>query len=156
MGQSDIKLYRNVSSTENILRKLSKTSNKTFSSHKRGGFLTEKQMKYFTYEFEKVTNFGKLYLLPKIHKRRYNVPGRPVISNCGSPTEKFSEFQDHLKRIIQRGWSYIKDSGDFINKTKNLSAISDNAILVTARVVRLYLNIPYEAGLRGLREALDR
>ena len=93
-----------------------------FSSLKKRDFLTEKQMKYFTYEFKKATNFGKLYLLPKIHKRLHNVPGRPVISNCGSPTEKCSEFLDHhLKSIMQKGWSYIKDSGDFINKTKNLS-----------------------------------
>ena len=113
--------------TENILSKLSKTSKRIFSSPKRRGFLTEKQMKYFTYEFKKATNFGKLYLLPKIHKRLHNVPGRPVISNCGSPTEKCSEFLDHhLKAIMQKGWSYIKDFGDFINKTRNLSTIHDN------------------------------
>ena len=65
-------------------------------------------MKYFTYEFKKATNFGKLYLLSKRHKRLHNVPGRPVISNCGSPTEKYSEFLDHhLKSIMQKGWSYI-------------------------------------------------
>ena len=57
---------------------------------------------------------------------------------------------------MQKGWSYIKDSGDFINKTKNLSTIPDNAILVTADVVGLYPCIPHEAGLRGLREALDK
>ena len=114
-------------------------------------------MKYFTYEFKKATNFGKLYLLPKIHKRLHNVPGRPVISNCGSPTEKCSEFLDHhLKPIMQKGWSYIKDSGDFINKTKSLSTIPDNAILVTADIVGLYPSIPHEAGLRALREALDK
>ena len=58
---------------------------------KRRGFLTEKQMKYFTYEFKKATKFGKLYLSPKIHKSLHNVLGIPVISNCGSPTEKFPE-----------------------------------------------------------------
>ena len=79
---SDTKVSRDVSNTENILSKLSETSNGMFISLKRIGFLTEKQMKYFTYEFKKATNFGKLYLLPKIHKRLHNVPGRPVISNC--------------------------------------------------------------------------
>ena len=77
---SDTKIYRDVS--KNILRKLSETSNKMFSNLKRRGFLTEKQMKYFTYEFKKATNFGELYLLPRIHKRLLDIPGRPVISNC--------------------------------------------------------------------------
>ena len=31
-----------------------------FNSLKRRGFLTEKRIKHFTYEFKKVTNFGKL------------------------------------------------------------------------------------------------
>ena len=74
-----------------------------------------------------------MYLLPKIHKRLFNVPGRPVISNCGSPTEKVSEFLDsHLKGIMQESWSYIKDLNDFINKTKNLKYIPKYALLVTA------------------------
>ena len=90
-------------------------------------------MKYFTYEFKKATKSVKCYFFPKIHKRLYYVPGRPVVSNCRSPIEECSEFPDHhLKHIIQNGWSYIKDSDDFINKTKNLSTIPDNAILVTS------------------------
>ena len=57
---------------------------------------------------------------------------------------------------MQKVWSYIKDSGDFINKTKNLSTIPDNAILVTADVMGLYPSIPHEAGLGVFREALDK
>ena len=35
--------------------------------------------------------------------RLLNVPGRPMISNCGTPTEKASEFLDYrLKPIMQR------------------------------------------------------
>ena len=37
---------------------------------------------YFSFEFKKATNLGKLYLLPKIHKRLFDVPGPPVIPNC--------------------------------------------------------------------------
>ena len=119
---------------------------KMFSSLKRTGFLAEKQMKYFTYELEKPTNFGKLYLLPKVHKRIHNVPGRPVISNCERPTGKCSEFLDHhLKPVIQNCGSYIKDTGNFINKTKNLSTILFCGILFTADVVGLYPSMPYEA-----------
>ena len=94
-----------------------------------------------------------MYLLPKIHKRLYDVPGRPVISNCGTLTE----FLDHhLKPVMQEGDSYIKDTGDVFNKIKNINAIPENAILVTADVVGLYPSIPHQAGLEALREALDK
>ena len=77
-----------------------------------------------------------MYLLHKIHKRLYDVPGGPVISNCGRPKEKASECLDNqLKEVMQNGWSYIKDSNDFIKKIKHLKNIPDNAILVTADAV---------------------
>ena len=42
-----------------------------------------------------------MYLLPEIHKRLYDAPGRPVISNCGTPTEKTSGFFDNqLKEVM--------------------------------------------------------
>ena len=123
---------------------------------KRKGLITQKEIKYFTYEFEKSANLGKFYLLPKIHKRLSAVPGRPVISNCGTPTEKTSEFVDfHLKPIMQNGWSYVRDSNDFINKIKNLKHIPSNSILVTAEVVGLYPCNPHESGLNAIKEALE-
>ena len=98
-----------------------------------------------------------MYLLPKIHKRLFDVPGRPVISNCGTPTEKVSEFLDHhLKPVMQEVESYIKATGDFLNKTKNINAIPENVILVAADMVVFYPSIPYQAGLEALREALDK
>ena len=55
---------------------------------------------------------------------------------------------------MQRGKSYVKDSGDSINKIKNLQNIPEGAILVTQDVVGLYPSIPHETGLNALREAL--
>ena len=99
---------------------------------------------------------SKLYLSPKIHKRLANAPGRPVISNCGTPTEKASELLDHyLKPVMQKGKSQFKDSGNLINKIKKLQSIPDRAILVTSDVVALYPSIPHEAGLKALKDALD-
>ena len=81
-----------------------------FKNLRREGVTLEKKLKYFSFEYKKATNLGKLYLLPKIHKRLKNVSGRPAISNCGTPTEKVSEFLDHhLRPVIQNGWSYTKD-----------------------------------------------
>ena len=60
------------------------------------------------YEYKKVSKLGKLYLLPKIHKTLHNFSGRPLISNCGTPTEKASENY-HFKLVMQRGKSYMKE-----------------------------------------------
>ena len=80
-----------------------------------------------------------------------------MIPNCGTPTENLSEFLDHhLKSVMPEGKSYIKDTGDFLNKIKKINAIPENAILVTAVVVGLYPSVPHQAGLEALREALDK
>ena len=57
---------------------------------------------------------------------------------------------------MQESWSYIKDSNNFINKTKNLQNIPKDALLVTTDVVELYPSILHEAGLKTLKEALDK
>ena len=94
--------------------------------------------------------------MPKIHKRLPEVPGRPIILNCVAPTEKVSEFLDfHFKSILQERASYMKDTTDFHDKIKNLR-VPEDAFLVTADVVGLYPNIPHEAGLKLLKEALDK
>ena len=53
---------------------------------------------------------------------------------------------------MQESWSYIKYSNGFINKTKNLKDIPQDALLVSEDVVGLYPNIPHEAGLKDERE----
>ena len=81
-----------------------------FRDLKTKGFIAEKELKYFTYEYKKACNLGKMYLLLEIHKRLSDVPGRSVISNCGIPTEKVSEFLGYqLKPVMQNGKSYIRD-----------------------------------------------
>ena len=75
------------------------------------------------------------------------MPGRTVISNCGTPTENVSEFLDNqLKPVMQEGMSYIKDSNDFTHKIRDLKDIPNDALLVTADVAGLYPSIPHEAG----------
>ena len=66
--------------------------------------LLNKQLKHFTIEHKKATNLGKMYLPHTVHKRLCNVPGKPVISNCETPTEKASELLDNqLKEVMQNG-----------------------------------------------------
>ena len=96
-----------------------------------------------------------MYLLPKIHKSLNDIPGRPIISNCGIPMENLSEsLNHHLQPIMKAGKSCIKDIGDFLEKLKNLGNVPSNAILAIADVVGLYPSIPYNAGLQALHEKL--
>ena len=125
-------------------------------SLKTKGFFAEKELKYFTYEYKKASNLGKMYLLPKIHKRLSDVAGRPVILNCGMATEKASEFLDYqLNPVMQNGTSYIRDSGHFLENIKNVSTLPENITLATDDVVGLYPSISYQAGLSALKEALE-
>ena len=152
----DRKVYQEVRFSENILTDFFEKRNTMFKKLRRKGVILEKELKYFSFEYKKATNLGKLYLLPKIHKRLKNVPGRPVISNCGTPTEKVSEFHDHLLNpVMQSCWSYIKDSGDSLKKISNVGNIPENAILVTADVIGMYPNIPHNAGLKALNNVLE-
>ena len=153
---NDKRIYKEVKFNENILTGLVEKSNKIFNRLCSHRMISESELKYLTYNFKKATNLGKLYFLPKIHKRLANVPGRPFISNCGTPTEKVSEYLDFLlKLVMQDGWSYVKDTGDFLKKIKRLRKIPESAILVTANVVGLYPNITHHLSLQSLRKRLN-
>ena len=86
----------------------------------------------------------------------FNIPGRPIISNCGAPTEKASEFLDyHLKTghtkqlVIYQGFMGLSEKDQIGN-------LPENSILVTANVVGLYPSIPHEIDLKALEEALEK
>ena len=115
--------------------------------------ISDETLDYFLVNNPKL---GRFYLLPKIHKRLYNVPGRPVISNSGYYTENISAFLEyHLKPISQKVKSYIKDNNDFLRKLDALPSLPEDTILCTIDVVGLYPNIPHEDGLVAMRKALD-
>ena len=69
-----------------MLSNLVDTSSKFFRGLQTKGFITEKELEYFRYVYKKADNLGKTYLLPKIYKMLSDIPGRPVISNCGNPS----------------------------------------------------------------------
>ncbi|XP_062572166.1 uncharacterized protein LOC134234122 [Saccostrea cucullata] len=96
---------------------------------------------------------GQFYLLPKIHKE--GMPGRPIVSAIGHPTEKISEFIDlHLRPHVESLPSYLKDTMDYINKTLS-TGLPDHTLLVTMDVTSLYTNIPHDEGIEACREVWD-
>ncbi|XP_066911610.1 uncharacterized protein [Clytia hemisphaerica] len=122
------------------------------SIDKRGD-IPRDTLDYFLVENPKI---GRFYLLPKIHKRLYRVPGRPVISNSSYYTENISAFLDfHLKPLAKQVKSFVKDTNDFLKKLSSLPNLPSDTILCTADVVGLYPSIPHEDGLESLRRAFD-
>ena len=86
----------------------------------------------------------------------HDVPGRPVISNCGYYTENISSFSDyHLQLLAQKVKSYIKDTNHFLSKLKSIGKLPDGAILCTIDIVGLYPNIPHGEGLTSLPRFLQ-
>ena len=115
--------------------------------------LSNETLNYFLVKDPK---FARFYLLPKIQKCLHNVPGRPVISNCGFYTENISSFLDHhLQPIAQKVNSFIKDTNHFLQKIKSLGQLPEGAIFCTIDVVGLYPNIPHEKGPTSLTKNLD-
>ena len=92
----------------------------------------------------------------KIHKRLYNVPGKPIVSNCGYHSENIPSFLDfHLQPIAKKVKLYIKHTNDFLKKLCSLTNLPDSILLCTMDVAGLYPNIPYDEGLSAFRKILD-
>ena len=86
------------------------TIHTTLEKIRKRGDLKKENIQYFKVKDPK---FASFYLLPKIHKRLYDIPGRPVISNCGYYTENISAILDfHLQPLAQAVKSYIKDTNN--------------------------------------------
>ena len=89
------------------------------------------------------------YGLPKVHKP--NIPLRPIVSACDSPTDQLSNYVTHfIQPLVEILPSYIRDSKHFLQLLESLPPLPENAILVTADVTSLYTNIPHEEGIESV------
>ena len=116
--------------------------------------IDQKIMNYLTV---KKPQLGRFYLLPKIHKRTINVPGRPVISNNGAATERISSFLNfYLKYIIPTIPHILEDTTDFLYTIEQLQNIREGKLLVSFDAVGLYPHIPHDEGLQIMKKYLDK
>ena len=75
-------MYKKVNVKDHILPELLDKCNHFFKRLKAKGCITNKSLKYFTCQYKEAYNLGKLYLLPKIHKRLFEVPGETCYINA--------------------------------------------------------------------------
>ena len=103
-------------SNDKTLPDLIEKSNNFFKRLNKKNLISEKELKYFSYSFKNTSCLRKMYHLPKIHKPLYNVPGRPLILSCGTPTEKVSEIFGssfptgyEIREIVCEGhWRFLR------------------------------------------------
>lgn len=129
-----------------------------------------------TYEFlsdtKTTSRVGRLYLLPKIHKldsqvfksvitdglckQKVSPPGRPIISQNGSPTERISQYVDYfLIPIVNTHSTYIRDSSDFILKMEGI-ILPTECLLVSYDVTSLYTNMQFDELITAVKNAYSQ
>ena len=132
---------------------LEKIIKKAIRKLRNRGDFSHETLDYFSVNNPKL---GRFYLLPKIHKRLHDVPGRPVISNSGFYTGNISSFiAYHLKPLAQNVKSHIRDTNEFLSKLNRLPPLPGDVILCTIDVVGQYSNIPSDEGFIAMSKALD-
>ena len=107
------------------------------------GDIDDKAADYFVPEKAKPSRF---YTFSKTHKRKgdsVNVPIRPVISGCGSATERLSHFVDfYLKQYVSELDSYVNDCKHLMRKIECINSegpLPEGSALFTIDVVA---NVP--------------
>ncbi|KAJ8040008.1 hypothetical protein HOLleu_14189 [Holothuria leucospilota] len=105
---------------------------------------------------------SRYYTLPKTHKDtdvNGHLKTRPVISGCGSPIERLSEFVDfYINPEIKKLDSFVKDSKDvlkLINSINDKGPLPPNVAMFTIDVKAMYPSMPQHLGIEGVRRALD-
>lgn len=127
------------------------------SLHKQK-YINAKQKQYLMGPTE--PRIRKFYILPKIHKpkEKWTIPGeippgRPIVSDCSSDTYGTAELLEfYLTPLAQKHWAYVKDTGDFINKIRDLP-IPQEALFLTIDINNLYTTIPIPEGIEAVRKA---
>ena len=130
---------------------------------KEKGSLDKQTFHYLTNVNETALRPGRLYLLPKVHKLNTNQnnaeskmpPGRPIISQIGTATEKIGHYIDHfLVPIVRNQDTYIKDTTDFINKIESLK-LPSSCLLISYDITSMYTNMTFPELIDAVKRALE-
>ena len=99
---------------------------------------------------------AQFYILPKIHKNKYNPPGHAIVSATSHPTEHIPQFVDtHLNPLVLKLPTYIKDTTHFLKKLDELKELPPGSLLVTLDISPLYTNMPHKEGIEACRKSLN-
>ena len=102
----------------------------------------------------RVPQSAKLYGLPKLHKP--NIPMRPIVSFCGSPTYQLSKHLTNiLKPLTDKSRHRLQSTDNFIDAIKTIQ-IPDDHKLVSFDVKSLFTSIPLQLALDCTKTAINK
>ena len=102
----------------------------------------------------RVPQSAKLYGLPKLHKP--NIPMRPIVSFCGSPTYQLSKHLTNiLKPLTDKSRHKLQSTDNFIDAIKTIQ-IPDDHKLVSFDVKSLFTSIPLQPALDCTKTAINK
>ena len=102
----------------------------------------------------RVPQSAKLYGLPKLHKP--NIPMRPIVSFCGSPTYQLSKHLTNiLKPLTDKSRHKLQSTDNFIDAIKTIQIPNDHK-LVSFDVKSLFTSIPLQLALDCTKTAINK
>jgi len=90
------------------------------------------------------SNPGRLYGLPKIHKKDQGIPLRPVLSSIGAYNYGLAKALKLILSSMIENTTTIKNSATFINELQSLPSSASSYKMVSFDITSLYTNIPID------------
>ncbi|KAL2083743.1 hypothetical protein ACEWY4_021516 [Coilia grayii] len=142
---NDVSFYKQL--PENPVEKFVKERDNILNGALENHWITKKHYDFLKVEYQMTPVF---YLLPKIHKRLLNPPGRPIVASKNSLIEPLSQFVDtFIKDIVKTLPSYVADTTAVLRLLTDIS-MPGGSFLVSFDVEALYTNIPHDGGLEAM------
>ncbi|CAJ0961286.1 unnamed protein product [Ranitomeya imitator] len=114
----------------------------------------DKKLKNFLSKTDPITLV--FYLLPKIHKRLFKLPGCPIVALTDSILAPLAIVLDKiLTPLVKQTRSFILDTNDFLKVIKTLSSLPFSSVLVSWDVSSLYTSITHDKGLLAIDRLLN-